>query len=243
MRHALARVLLVLLPLAGVAGCGGGGDASGPAPAPTARDGGAALTRADIEMFVAVRAKALARIEAELEKAEASAGWSVARIAELSVAEQDAVAALGFDWRRYRWVREEVARLLSLERQRDDSEMLTLELTRAREDLAAQLKIARDPASRQFLEAQIASLGAQLDTLAGGRRVSDADARSLELIAAARADLAVQIGRNERMQKRIRDLVQRQRAGGSAAPSVATAPPPAATPASAAAVTPPPGAR
>ncbi len=239
MRKALARLLLAVFPLAGAVGCGGGGGVSGSAPAPTARAGAEALTRADVEMFVAVRGKAMARIEAELEKAEASEGWSVARVAELSAAEQDAVGALGFDWRRYRWAREEIARLLSLERQHEDSQMLTLELTRARDDLAAQLKLARDPASRQFLEAQIASLGAQLEKLVGGTRVSDADARSLELIAAARADLAVQIGRNERMQRRIRDLVQRQRAGGTAPTPIHTQAP-ASSPAPATSVAPPP---
>lgn len=166
-------------------------------------------------MFVAVRAKALTRLETELDQAE-SGGSALARIAELSVAEQDAVAALGFNWRRYRWTREEIARLLSAQRLREDAQMLTIELTRARDDLVAQLQLARDPASRQFLEAQVGSLTGQLEKLAGGTQLGEGDTHALELIARARADLAVQQGRQERLQKRLRELVQRERAGGTA---------------------------
>jgi hypothetical protein len=166
-------------------------------------------------MFVAVRARAMTRLETELDKAE-TGGSALAHIAELSVAEQDAVGALGFDWRRYRWAREEIARLLSAQRQREDAQMLTIELSHARDDLAAQLQVARDPASRQFLEAQIGSLTVQLGKLAGGTQLRESDTHGLELIARARADLAVQQGRHERIQKRLRDVVQRERAGGTA---------------------------
>ena len=210
------------VPLVLMLGCGRGAERrSGPLAAPTTPAGAEALPAADIDMFVAVRAKAMTRLESELTAAENDGGSAIARIAELSVAEQDAVAGLGFDWRRYRWVREEVARLLSQQRQREDSQMLTIELTRARDDLLAQLKVARDPASRQFLEAQVASLDAQLEKLAGGTQVGDREARSMELIARARADLAVQQGRQERIQRRIRELIQRERAGGAV-----TTPPP-----------------
>ena len=213
-RHAFMTVLLVL-----AAGCGRDGERPfGPLPAPTAPARAESLTAADIDMFVAVRAKAMTRLESELTAAESGGGSAIARIAELSVAEQDAVAGLGFEWRRYRWVREEVVRLLSQQRQREDSQMLTIELTRARDDLLAQLKVARDPASRQFLEAQVASLDVQLEKLAGGTQLGDREARSLELIARARADLAVQQGRQDRIQRRIRELVQLERAGGSATP-------------------------
>jgi len=204
--------------LALAVGCGRGADApAGPAAAPTSQAGAEELTAADVEMFVAVRAKAMTRLEEELGNAEAGGGRAIARVAEISVAEQDAVAGLGFDWRRYRWAREEIARLLSRQRQREDAQMLTIELTRARDDLLAQLKVARDAASRQFLEAQVASLEAQLGTIAGGTQVPEREARGMELIARARADLAVQQGRQDRIQKRIRELVQQERAAGAPA--------------------------
>ena len=216
---ALVTTLLLLVP-----GCGSDpGELRRPAATSTARPDVEALTAADVDMFVAVRAKAMTRLETELDEAE-SAGSALARIAELSVAEQDAVGALGFEWRRYRWAREEIARLHSAQRQREDSLMLTIELTRARDDLAAQLQVARDPASRQFLEAQVASLNTQLEKLAGGTQVGEGEARGLELIARVRAYLAVQQGRQERIQKRLRELIQRERAGGTAA---ATPSPPA----------------
>ena len=217
MRCVLIRLVLALAALALVPACGRGGRATGSTPAPPVQAGARELTVADVEMFVTVRAKAISRLETDLARAEADESWSVARIAELSAAEQDAVGALGFDWRRYRWVREEVARLLSVQRQHEDAQMLTLELTRARDDLLAQLKLARDPASRQFLEAQAASLDTQLAKLAGGAEVSAGDTRGLDMIAKSRADMAVQQGRQDRISKRIRELVQRERAGGTAA--------------------------
>ncbi len=169
-------------------------------------------------MFLAVRAKALSRLETEVETAEQHGGSLIARVVELSTAEQDAVSALGFDWRRYRWVREEVASLLAAQRQREDSQLLSLELTRARDDLTAQLALAKDPASKQFLEAQVTSLNGQLDKLAAGRPVSDSEAQAMVLIAGTRADLAVQQGRQDRIQRRVRELVQKQRAGGTPPP-------------------------
>ncbi len=179
-----------------------------------------------MEMFLAVRAKALTRLEDELAAAEQHPGAELARVVELSTAEQDAVASLGFDWRRYRWVRETVASLLATQRQREDSELLSVELNRARDDLESQLKVAKDPASKQFLEAQVASLIAQLGKLTGGRPPAPGETRSLELIAGVRAELAVQQGRQDRVQRRVRDLVQRERAGGAAPPAAARAPQP-----------------
>ena len=61
----------------------------------------------------------------------------------------------------------------------------------------------------------------EYEKLAGGTQVGDREARSMELIARARADLAVQQGRQERIQRRIRELIQRERAGGAV-----TTPPP-----------------
>jgi hypothetical protein len=190
-----------------------------PKASPTPDGAGAQLTKADMEMFLAVRAKALTRLENEVVSAEEHGGSVLSHVAELSTAERDAVGSLGFDWRRYRWVREEVASLVAAQRQREDSNLLTLELTRARDDLLIQLKVAKDPASKQFLEAQVTSLDAQLEKLKAGRPLSIEEAQGLDLIAGARAALAVQQGRQDRIQRRVRELVQRERAGGTPAPT------------------------
>jgi len=186
-----------------------------PAATPAEAAQAAELTPADVEMFLAVRAKALTRLEEEVDAAESRGGSLLTRVVELSDAERDASAGLGFEWRRYRWVREEIARLQSAQREREDAALLTVELTRAREDLAAQLKLARDAASRQFLEAQIASLDRQLEGLTTKAQAGEVDARGRELIARVRAELAVQQGRQERLLRRLRDLVERERAGGA----------------------------
>jgi len=213
----LAAVIIATLVLPSCRPAGEGD--STPRATPTAAADAKALTGADIEMFLAVRAKALSRLENEVATAEQHGGSVLSRVVELSTAERDAVASLGFDWRHYRWVREEVASLIAAQRQREDSELLTLELSRARDDLLAQLKVAKDPASKQFLEAQVASLNTQLAKLKAGRPVTPVEAKGMELIAGARAELAVQQGRQDRIQRKLRELVQRERAGGAPAPA------------------------
>jgi hypothetical protein len=221
--------------------CREGGDGAAiPSASPTPNSAATSLTKADLEMFLAVRAKALTRLEDELGAAEQHPGSVLARVVELSTAEQDAVASLGFDWRRYRWVRETVASLLAAQRQREDSELLSLELNRARDDLQAQLKVAKDPASKQFLEAQVATLGVQLGKLTSDRPLSAGETRSMGLIAGVRAELAVQQGRQDRVQRRVRDLVQKERAGGTAAATPTPLPKPSPTVSPTATPTPPP---
>lgn len=188
-----------------------------PSPSSTPAGAGETLTKADMEMYLAVRGKALTRVEDDLAEVERQGGKDLlAKVVELSTAEQDAAASLGFDWSHYRWVREEIATRLAAQRQREDSELLHLELSHARDDLLAQVKLAKDAASKQFLEAQVAGLDAQLEKLANARPPTANAAHSLEMIASVRAELAVQQGRQDRLQRHLRELVQRQRAAGAA---------------------------
>jgi hypothetical protein len=184
-------------------------------------------------MFLAVRNKALGRLEDALEEVEHKGTSGLTNVEELSVAEREASRALGFDWSRYRWVRDEVARIISAQRQREDSRLLALELARARDDLRAQLKVARDQASRQFLQAQLTSLETQLGRLEKRRQLPASEIQEMELIDSARAEIAVQQGRQERIQKRVRDLLERARAT-SVMPTTLASPgptePPASTP-------------
>jgi hypothetical protein len=214
-RGLFAILTVLLLTVSACRRDGGGGMGAKASPTPDGVSG--TLTTNDMMMFLAVRAKALTRLENEVAAAEQHGGSLLAHVVELSTAEQDAVSSLGFDWKHYRWVREEVASLVAAHRQREDSQLLTLELTRARDDLQAQLTVAKDAASKQFLEAQVASLNTQLEKLAGGRPVADGEAEAMELIAGARAELAVQQGRQDRIQRKVRELVQRERAGGTPA--------------------------
>jgi hypothetical protein len=197
-----------------------GSGSAPPAPTPTASGAGETLTKADMEMFLAVRGKALTRVEDEVAEVERQGGGGLlAKVVELSTAEQDAAASLGFNWQRYRWVREEIASRLAAQRRHEDTELLHLELSHARDDLMAQAKLAKDPASKQFLEAQIAGLNAQIEKLTTDRPPTASEAHSLEMIASVRAELAVQQGRQDRIQRRLRELMQRQRAAGAPTPA------------------------
>ncbi len=216
-RRATLLALIAVLALAAASCRREARRAAAPAPPPTPGAAEERLTKADVDMFLEVRAKALTRIEEELDLAEKRPRSTLQHVVEMSTAEQDAVGALGFDWERYRWVRDEVARLLAAQRQREDSALLVVELTRARDDLIAQMKLAKDPASRQFLEAQASALTGQLARLASSRRAEAVDTESARLVNQARAELAVQQGRQDRIQRRVRDLLQRERAGGKPA--------------------------
>jgi len=173
------------------------------------------LTRADIEALLAVRGKALQKLEASLEEVLRSGGDVGTKVKELSAAEREAAAALGVDWRRYVWVREEVARLMTLQRQEEDVALLQAELERARQELEEQLKVVRDQASREFLEAQRITLERQSAKLIESARPSPARADALALLEAYRADLAVQQSRHEKLQRRLREILRSARADQS----------------------------
>lgn len=167
------------------------------------------LTPFDVQMFLAVRGRALKRLEDALTEVEQTGGDVLRQVQELTVAEREAARSLGVEWRRYTWVRDQVRRLLTGQRQREDQRVLVAELTRARQDLSAQLEVARDPASRQFLEAQLKALSAQLEKLERDQQLPTPQAEEAELLEAARAEIATLQGRQDRLQHRIQVLLER----------------------------------
>lgn len=185
-------------------------------PAPTAvspRAAAVELTAEDVKQYLHVREFALDRIERELAIVERRSSRAPADVEELSSAERKAAELAGADWKRYTVVRDEIGRLLSTQRQREDARVLGLELRHARNDLASQLAIARDAASRQFLQAQVDRLSAQIDRLEEEREPTEVELRQIELLAAVRVSLATQQGRLEKIQRRVKDALQRARGG------------------------------
>ena len=173
------------------------------------------LDAEDVEHYLAVRAVALERLERELTAVEQGGVGTLANVEELSVAERKATQSAGMDWGRYTVVRDEIAHLLSLQRQREDAKVLGLELRHAREDLVSQLAVARDQASRQFLQAQADRLSAEIDKLDRERQPSEAELRHQELLARVRTSIATQQGRLEKVQRQMKSLLQQTRAAGS----------------------------
>ncbi|MGE5236985.1 MAG: hypothetical protein ACM3O7_11615 [Acidobacteriota bacterium] len=187
-----------------------------PSPSATARTGSIALTPADLDMYLTVRNRALQRLEDSVAEVEAKGGDVVSSVEELGVAERRTAGGLGVDWQRYAAVREEVGRLMALQRRQEDARTLSLELSNARDDLTAQLRAARDPASRQFLEAQLKRLSGQLADLDRERQPTAEEVEQLKLLEHYRAQIAIQQGRQERLQRQIAELLEKNRVGGSA---------------------------
>jgi hypothetical protein len=179
----------------------------------------APLTAFDVQTFLAVRGRALQRLEDALTDVEQSGGDILGHVQELTVAERDAARALGVDWRRYTWVRDQVSRLMTGQRQREDQRVLVAELTRARQDLSAQLEAARDPASRQFLDAQLKALNVQVEKLEREQQVPPPQAEEARLLEAARAEIATLQGRQDRVQHRLQVLLERATASATPRPT------------------------
>jgi len=173
------------------------------------------LTAFDVQMFLAVRGRALKRLEDALTEVEQTGGDVLRHVQELTVADREAARSLGVEWRRFTWVRDQVGRLLMGQRQREDQRVLVAELTRARQDLSVQLKAARDPASRQFLEAQLKALNAQVEKLERDQHLPTPQAEEAELLEAARAEIATLQGRQDRVRHRLQALIERASAASA----------------------------
>ncbi|HUK12649.1 MAG TPA: hypothetical protein VLW17_05035 [Thermoanaerobaculaceae bacterium] len=227
MRPPAARWCLIGALAALLSACQGPPEPASP-PTPAAADEQAEtvpLTAPDVRDYLAVRSKALQQMEDALADAEARGGDVVGRVQELSVAEHDAARSLGVEWRRFTAVRERVGRLLTAQRQRQDQRLLAAELTRAKQDLESQLQVARDPASRQFLEAQVKAIEAQLGKLDEQQGAEPSQAAEMALLESERAEIATLQGRQDRLTRRLQELIQR----GSSAPATPAAPTPVAS--------------
>lgn len=177
------------------------------------------MTSSDVRMVLAVRDRSLTRTEEAVAAAERDGGDVMKGVQELSAAERDAALALGFDYRRYTLARDEVSRLLTQQRRREDAQLLSLELARARDDLEGQREAVRDPANRQFIEAQLTSVRRQLAEIERESVLPPAEAEALAVVRSARAELAELQGRQEQLQRRVKALLDRSRAAGAAAPT------------------------
>ncbi len=207
---------------AALAACRQGGGpvaAGGPAPTAVRANEESPLTAADVQAFVAVRTRALQRLEEALADVESKGGDVLAHVQELSVAERDAARALGVQWRRFTWVRDQIGRLLTSQRQHEDQRLLEAELTRSRDDLDAQLKAARDDATRQFLDAQLKALSSQLDRIERDRQLPAPQAQEMRVLESARAEIATLQGRQDRIQHRLQELLQKAAGEPSATPA------------------------
>lgn len=180
------------------------------------------LTPFDVQMLLAVRGRALQRLEEALDDVEQSGGDVLSHVQELTVAEREAARSLGVDWRRFTWVRDQVRRLMTSQRQREDQRVLTAELTRARQDLSAQLAAARDPASRQFLEAQLKALNVEMEKFERDQQLPAPRADEAKLLESVRAEVATLQGRQDRAQHRLQELLRRSAATATARPAQPT---------------------
>jgi hypothetical protein len=167
------------------------------------------LTPLDVQTYLAVRGKALQKLEDALDGVERSGGDVLTHVQELTVAEREAARSLGVEWRRFTWVRDQVGRMLTTQRQREDQRVLLAELSRAKQDLAAQLRVSRDAASRQFLDAQLKALDGQLAKLDSEQHLPTPRAEEMKLLESARAEIAILQGRQDRVQRRLQELLQR----------------------------------
>lgn len=211
MGRTLLRWTPALLLAAVLLGCGGPRDHPSPTPSPAGVESthAAPLTAHEIRLYLAVKEKALQNLEEALDDVEAHGGDVLARVQELTVAEHEAARSLGVDWQRFTAVREEVGRLFTAQRQRDDEHLLAVELNRARQDLESQLLVARDQAARQFLEAQLKTLRAQIEKLDKVQQKPSAEGDETKLLETVRAEIATIQGRQDKVIRRLQDLLQR----------------------------------
>lgn len=176
-----------------------------PGPSPAAAG---TLNPADLNAFVTVRSRALLRSEETLDRLERGEISPLAAMEDIASAERRAAALLGVEWRRYSAIREEVGRTITEQRRREDSRLLTLELERALEEMRNQRQQSRDAATREFVQAQISSLERHLARLELERELPPNEAAKREMLDRVRAELAMQAGRQERLQRRLRELLQ-----------------------------------
>ncbi len=185
------------------------------APRPTAT-AVVTLSAPDVRAYVAVRGRALQKVEERVAAEEARGSGPAASLPDLAEAEREAAAALGVEHGRYVWARERTARVLAMQRLAEDRRLLIGELTRTQVDLLNQLGQTSDPASREFLQAQVGSIEAQVARLRKELAGEPGVEAEVALIEAVRVDLALLHSREEKVQEKLRQLVRRQASAGGA---------------------------
>lgn len=155
-------------------------------------------------MYLAVKRKALSRLEEALDQLEKRGGDPLRELAEISVVEREAARALGFDAQRYAQVKEEVARLVAERSRREERIRLEQELKKSQEELVRLREQTQDAAAREFLEAQLRVLERELARLGREKQQVEGGKETEELLARFRVDMAQLDARQQRLERRIR---------------------------------------
>ncbi len=180
-----------------------------PAPTPTAGQGAESLvlTPEDMGLYLAVKRKALSRLEEALDRLQAVGGDPLRELGELTVAEREAARALGVDPQKFARMQQAVTHLLTLKARDEETLRLEQELQRNLEELEKLSEHTRDPAARQFLEAQKKALRGELAKLAVERRQIGGEGEQLQLLARFRVEMAQLQARQDRLARRLREAL------------------------------------
>lgn len=182
-------------------------------PSPTAVE---SLAEGDVQALVAVRGRALRKIEDLLAQVEEEGGRELPGAPDFSLAEREAATALGVEHWRYAWTRDRAAKVLAMQRQAEDRRLLVSELSRTRNDLLAQMAQTTDAASREFLQAQLRSVEVQVSKLHEEHGFTSAIAEEARLLETVRVELAILASREERLQEKLRQMVRKANASSQA---------------------------
>ncbi len=174
-----------------------------PSPSPS-RLTQAQLQDKDLEMYLAVKRKALSRLEEALDQLERRGGDPLRGLAEIPVVEREAARALGYDPQRYAQVKEEVARLVAERSRREERARLEQELKKTQEELIHLREQTRDAAAREFLEAQLRVLERELARLDREEEQVEGGKEKEALLARFRVQMAQLDARQQRLERRIR---------------------------------------
>lgn len=164
------------------------------------------LREEDMEAYLAVKRKALSRLEEALDLLERQGGNPIQELREMAMYETEAAKALGFDPAYIAQVREAVAALVALKSREEDAFRLEQELIRSREELRQQRELTKDLAARQFIDAQIRALDRELTKMASERERFATKASEKELLSRFRVEMAQLQAREERVTRRLREV-------------------------------------
>ncbi|MGQ9836083.1 MAG: hypothetical protein ACUVRQ_08935 [Thermoanaerobaculaceae bacterium] len=192
-----------------------------PTSTPHSQAGTLVLRGEDMEAYLAVKRKALSRLEQALDLLERQGGNPIQELREMATYETEAAKALGFDPAYIAGVREAVAALVALKGREEDLFRVEQELNRSREELRRQRELTKDLAARQFIDAQIQALDRELTKMASERERFSAKDSEKELLSRFRVELAQLQAREERVTRRLREVwTESQRPRSPRRPSV-----------------------